>query len=388
MAFSIANRREPLYGKSLLRESIICVILQEVVLECKKTRNLTERKIMKYVLGARDLASANILNPLIPLLLQSGHKLYICAEGKALQRFDDAGIVIDFRGTVNDKTHPFEFDADGLLEREKPDKVIVGLGSPIYTERLLALAANRKGIPVVMLEDFWGSTLVRANDAKPDLLLVVDEYARELGQIAFPNARMEIIGDAAAVLPPFTNVPAFSRIRQKFDVIVVFFGGGPDDSEEMTRLLIASLEKTTDKWCLIPRFHPKVVDLPSPDGCTYGQVWGDLLSPIADRVEKPDVRSSEVVVLHSDIIVSNFSKLLGTAAMAGKVALSLRTPAGVAIMKKETGYDSVPHVKMGCVQEVTAPVDFMSFSSVHPARIAKKIRPYDPEIALEAIEKL
>lgn len=342
----------------------------------------------RFVVAARDMASANILKPLIPLLVQNGHSVFTCAEGKALQWFDEAGIAIDFRGTINNSMEPFVFDADALLEREKPHKVIIGLGAPNYIEPLLALAANRKGIPVVMLEDFWGSTFVRARTAKPNLLLVVDEYAQQLAHDSFAGTRVEIVGDAAAVLPPFHNESAFSQLRREFDLLVVFFGSGFDDTPEMLELLISSLQKTGTNWCVIPRFHPKAIKVPSPQGSTYGEMWEGLLAPIADKVRRPEVKSSEVVVLHSDICVSNFSKLLGTAAMAGKVALSLKTPAGVAVMRRETGYDDVPHVKMGCVHEVSAPTDLMLFNPIHPAHIANKIRPYNPEIALQAILNL
>ena len=344
----------------------------------------------KLGIAAKDMAAANGLIPVIRNLPKHITP-FVCAEGLALRKFDEAGIRVDVRGTVNFQQEPFDFPAGKLITDNALDGVLIGLGHPNNIERSLALAAQEAGKPVAFFEDFWGSAPMRCPGVFPNVAFVTDEYAKALAKRMYPQARVLVVGDSAAVVPTL-ELSAVLEELQSYGEAITYFGGGPEATTAELRHLIACLERTSGNWCFVPRFHPKVRELPATLGKnrrTYGDVWKEMLRPLGKRVIWTDEPSSEKVILASDVVVSSFSKLLTTAALAGKTVLCVWTPETLASLASQSILKEPPHSKLAVAHLLPArPVDLSGYLPILPRIAHACFKPLEPRLVVKALQAM
>lgn len=141
----------------------------------------------RLLIAAHDPGGATALLPVIRTLAAQGLvSLRIIGDGAAASLFARAGIEFEpVRGC--DGTGELFMVARRLLERERPDLVLVGSSEAYAIERALTEAAARAGVPSVCLLDYWSQYAERFSGEEPserwrylpDLVFVMDETARD-----------------------------------------------------------------------------------------------------------------------------------------------------------------------------------------------------------------
>ena len=166
----------------------------------------------------------------------------------------------------------------------------------------------------------------------------------------------------------------------------MFVGASPEPTTAELELLIECLKKTTDGWCLIPAFHPKHAKA-EKDGVSYQKIWLDMLSVFGDRIVfVPSAKNADELAVLCDATFAAHSLCLISAVAGGKQAASLWTPASEASLSRQVGLLTFPLVSMGLPQIREA-------TSLHalprvPEGLCTQLRPFDPNVAIEAIRNL
>lgn len=337
---------------------------------------------------AKDLGAAGVVAPLVKLLKEK-HEVSIVLEGLASGVFREHGLMeLLFQGSVDFKKVPFTLNEHGILSAANPDLVVTGLSSPINLEDYIARAANFRKIPLVCVEDIWGSSV--RTSATPQHLLVYDHFAAREARKRFPEATITIVGNSG--VNPLQgwnrNVRLkVEELRQKFGRVVVYVGGGLRTTKEL-ELLVACITLTDNFGGLIAKFHPKYKNTNGPDGRPLYEVWSEILEPLRakGRVIEMSEKTDEIVV-EADITTASFSTLLTTALAAGKTAIVLDTPEGREDLEKQTGLTEYPHVALGLAPAVDAQRSLDAFGPPDRAFVKRTLAPYDPKKAADAIEQ-
>ena len=343
------------------------------------------------LLVSKDMGGANVGIPLAQEAIKAGYKIAVIAEGLAAGKYEDAGFRLYFKGTTDFSEESFSLDAMGVVERLKPAVVVTTLSVPINLEQSFGFAANNFRIPLVFLEDFWGVHL--RSQAKPDLVLSIDQVGADLVYRKYGSlTRTKIVGNYTVNRIRELKIPeetreVVKRLRNMFDKVFVFAAGGAHVSEQI-QLLKKCLRQTSD-GVLIPRFHPKSVNLTAPSGKTFGEEWRELLKEFGDRVAYLESQATEPLVALADVTFSDFSTLLTTALVFKHQAVSIATPMVRQTMMNEVGFTTHPLVGVGLVKEVGEPRDLSEFvKEPDLLSIHEYLCPYDPREALRAIEAL
>ena len=355
--------------------------------------------------SAKDNGCSSVTEEVAVLAREDGHQVFTALEGLAMVRYENLGFPIgtppNWRGMMNfnsptddDKKLP-PFDAAAFLNKTQPDIIVTGLGSPINIQRQIAEEATRRGIPLVVCEDFWSKIPghLDAAKVKPALILTVDDYSIALNRKAFPGVGQRVVGNPGAKeVPVPSEVEAqVKKIRDEgFDTIYVFAGGGASATNELA-LLLQCLEKTPGNYCIVPRFHPKVMTWKVPgENRTYGELWTEYLKPFAERVRYVEAKSTDPVAVSesADVLVSGFSTLMTTAAYHGKRVICLKTEETMASLKAHgEHYTEIPQVALGLASVVDEPTD-LSLLGKPSADALRKLIPYDANLAWEHIQTL
>lgn len=319
--------------------------------------------------------------PLAQYVRDQGHEVVVVAEGLAAGRFEQAGFNL-YKGTVDFKEEPFLLAVKTVLKKINPQVVVVTASEPSNLDKSFALSANILKIPLVLVEDLWTSGR-KIRPAEPQLILTLDKYAKSLVCKFFPNihdSAVHIVGNYAVnpnKLSAISNETdnKIKDIRKYFDKILVLAPGCPY-IDDLLKLLIRSLEKTSGEWCLIPRFHPKHIGRCFSEEKTYGDKWKEALTPLGERVIDIEDDLAEGIVARADITLSDFSSLMTTAVCAGKVAVSLQTEEVMKYLKKEQNLYEVPLVALGCAQAISEPTNLSLLKRPNSAAL-EQLKPYD-----------
>ncbi len=334
----------------------------------------------------KDIGGGKMAIPLAEQFRNHGLNITTITEGLAAERFQRAGFYPYFQGTVDFHATNFSINAKKMLEDINPAVVIATEGSPANMERSFACVANRLKIPVVFLEDFWGG-YCRLNPARPDLILVIDEYAARLVTKKFSRTLTSVVGNHA-VMKEGVNCPEaenfITNLRKKFDKIFLFIGQG-EFTASIIILLIQCLSQTPSNWCLIPKFHPKVAGTKISDGRTLSDLWMNMLGPIRDKLVNTTLSLPEIAP-HADIALTGYSSASTTVAYNGKIVVALQTPEVMKSLKSKTGLDAIPLVSLGCATAITKPTSLSNISRPSDKSL-KKLIPYNPEKAYDEICK-
>lgn len=334
------------------------------------------------------MGGANIAASLAEEFIRGGHSVTIIGEGLASAIFQKRGLSLYFKGSVNFLEEPFTLDTMAVIKKINPDILICTNGNPINLEEQFGLAANTCGIPLVSLEDFWGS-FVRSK-ARPDVILTVDEYSKSLALKDHPNARIAVVGNPGVIGKDelsSINTHLLDHLKgNSAKKIFTYIGGDYTTTIEQLDLLIKCLEITSISWLLAVRFHPKWVKFVEASGRSYGEIWNEALSPVKEKIIVCDDLSTLEVVVNSDLVLSSYSTLLTTAVISGKPVITLFTPSVKKSLKKESVVDKVPLVTLGYAYEVKEPCDLKEFQP--SKKSLDGLRPYDPNVAYSAIINL
>lgn len=315
-------------------------------------------------------------------MLEDGWVVKIVAEGLSLKTWGDLGFG-DILASNQEEIAPQLF-----LNEMHPDLVILGESSPTNQEKLYGLASNRAGIPVVFLEDFWNG-FTRLNPVVPDGILAADDLAARIAREKYPNANVVVVGHSTnyeADVPQELKL-AMDELRDRHGGPVVVYGGQIAVTD--LDLLVACMQVTPG--CIIPCFHPKLVDaLHEETGRPKMHFWKRSLEPLGDRVimkeAVPGLASATLpqLVAAADITASGYSSVLMMAAANNKLAVSLWNEEVKKNLLLESGLDRVPHVDLGLAVQVEDPINLCELAkSQHSGR---SIPPYDADAAYEGIK--
>ncbi|MDQ5950276.1 MAG: hypothetical protein QG585_218, partial [Patescibacteria group bacterium] len=340
---------------------------------------------MKILFVTKDLGAANAAIPVALLAREQGLNLHVLAEGKSIQSWKSAGFVLGFasEGQEFPDGRTFPMIAKDFFIDDKPDVAVVTQSSPCYLEQKMALQANDAGVPVAFIEDFWAGH--RRTTAKPDLVLTLDEAGADLARASYADGcEVVIAGNPSVkeVIPSSATLDEMGILRQGYDRVFLFVGASPEPTTAELELLIECLKQTKDNWCLVPAFHPKHAQA-MKDGVLCQDIWQGMLAIFGDRIVSiPSAKNSDELAVLCDATFAAHSLTLISAVVGGRQAASLWTPASEASLSRQVGLLTFPLVSMGLPQ-IREVVSLDSVPMV-PASLSAKLRPFDPNVALEA----
>lgn len=316
----------------------------------------------RVLIVTKDAGGFNVAKPVYDALVAAGNDVRVIAEGVAAERWADAGVELVFRGTKNFKEQPFSCNVIARLKEILPDVVVVTMGAPINLEDAFATAANTLGIPLVIIEDIWAS--FTRTTAKPDIVFTLDEFGRKLltEDERTKNARILVSGNPAVqhLAIPDDLRERMEELRFRYGRLVLFCGEG-DGTADLLRVALGTLQKSTEDFVLIPRFHPKYVDNPS-----YRIQWNALLDVFSSSrymtesrvLRLDDVKNTDALAALCDVNMSGVSTTLIHAARNGRLAVAITTDYCQSLYQPHVNgkYQRFPGIDMGYAMELTEPV--------------------------------
>ncbi len=323
----------------------------------------------------RDIAAGNVVAPALRVLHERGHKTLLLAE--------EGGKAKDFM------TMPFTVvkDCSALIEAVRsfrPDVIISGLSSPRALEGDLDEHAILSGISLVHIEDYWGCHTRSPYPA--DIYVTVDAAAGRLLHRARPGVPVAIAGFAGVV--PTTPNPELARkmdaLRRRTGAKVLVYPDGGPECEQALPMLVQSMLATRRPVLLVPKPHPKSSALAHPEGGTWGEWCERSLEPLRNAGKVADfAEPTNEVADCADGVAGSYGSIIMRPAIAGKLALTLWTPAVWSLLKEETGLDCTPLMlnKTFPVLRKAQPLDDFLLGP-HPTL---NLKPYDARIAADAV---
>jgi hypothetical protein len=289
-----------------------------------------------------DVGGFHVIHPLAMALRAAGHNVCVCAEGKSVNYWQDAGL------------QPLWLSAPDIRSKDV-QLVITGIGSPRpIAENELGLQANERRIPYVAVEDYWAKCLNLT--AKPDLIVTLDSIARNIlrQDDRYAQTRMLLAGHPHAHYQPKPEVVAWAeKLRaENKKAPLIFFAGGLEETEPSLMLMLTSLRGSD--YRLVTRMHPRFQEFDGKaeriEMLLKGFAIGARL-PRDWRVLKPEGASGDDLAAVCDITVSPAGTALLVAAMKGKVAVNVDTPACAAALHRA----GVPYSRYpGCEVNIAA----------------------------------
>lgn len=354
----------------------------------------------KLLFVSKDMGAAEMGIPLAEAAKAEGYEVVMVVEGLAAARYESKGFSPFFKGTVDFRDIPFTLDGEALVKSVNPAVIIITMSSPINLEDQIGAAANTLGKPLVAVNDFWGG-LTRAKKAKADLMLAIDEVDANAARTYFKHQfDIAVVGNHAVrkarALSPSKEIQEKMRnIRGRYRRVILFSGGGVDFTGPEIELLVSCLQLTPGSWVVIKRYHGKHMNRIAPDGRTYHKVWDEQFAPLGNHTIEVQTDEGDAVAALADCTISGFSTMMTTAVASYKRAISLVTPESTASLKKQTTLNRYALSVASLVPEVTTAQNLMPFieeirgTEEHHYRSAIDafLKPYDPSLALEEIEK-
>jgi len=327
------------------------------------------------------MGSANVIGPIAQELRSRGFKVVLFAEedGKGINKFRQAGIDFSplFAGSsLEDMAHTYN-----------PQVVITGLSSPRHLESDLDKEAQKRGIPVVNVEDYWG---VHARCVvPPDLVITIDKTSAVLVHQAYPKARLCIAGLAGIlpVIPRPEVMEKFDQLRRNSGAKIIVFTDGDIMCETGLYLLCECIRLTKTPVRLVPNFHPNYINAPMPGYAgTWGKRWEEVLQPLRDIGGVCDiVCTGDEAAMLADATVSSFSTLLFRAAHTGKHAVTVWTAEAAEHMGRVTNLKEAPLMMKGGFPVIREPVPLDDILASTPPRL--NISSFDAVAAAAAVQK-
>ncbi|MDQ7815033.1 MAG: hypothetical protein RDU25_04500 [Patescibacteria group bacterium] len=319
----------------------------------------------KIVFVTKDKGGYEVSFPLAEELKRRGNEISIMAEGVSVAQWGAAGYTVDFVGSFDFQREPYAVDVKAELTRLGAELVISTMGSPINLEAKCGQAANELGIPLVIMEDVWGTS--RRMPCSADMAFTLDSYGENLMRELPRFQKTEIIIMGNAALNSF-QVPSVMKahmelLRAKFGTVVMFAGEG-DGTTELLALTLLSLDASGQPYAFIPRFHPKYLDIPQNRALWEGVVAEFFMKTTRGIVYTGFDAStdSRALAAMADVTVSGSSTALLYAAKHGRAAVSISTALTRRLLGEQVAYDKYPGIKLGIAVELNMPCDLIALA--------------------------
>ena len=336
---------------------------------------------MATILFVTKDPASRIAIPVVARLTALGHATPIIAEGLSSDFWKKEGVPLYFEGSRIPHKEERQLDVVQVLDDLTPDAIVVCESRPANLEERFAQIGNRKGIPVIFLEDFWAG--FERLDARPDLICTIDSYACALVQERREDVRIRDVGnpfisESAPGEVPSDLLRVVNEWKEENGLAVVYIGG--ETSSDLA-LCLESLRKT--KGFLIPRLHPKHSITTLQNGITRGEMHRSLIAESGIKTLWLDSYQTEEVMQAGDIVCSGLSLSLITAATLRKKTVVLWTPEVQSLLARVVGLSASPFVELGIAVEIRGPTNFASipFSNVSNSMF----KPYRPEQVVNEI---
>lgn len=305
------------------------------------------------VFVTKDIGGFRVVRPIADTLKEQGRKIIVIAEGKSLPLWQEA----DYSPIVIGEATSVE-EAIIVLQNEGPEAVFATLGSPINLEDKFSQAANQLKIPLVWFPDVWGAET--RSRAVPDVLLAFDDVERTIVATnpRFTRTHIEVVGhplaDEMSEHPSESAIRVIGELKKSGKTVILIAGQGEYTTDMIEFVQKSVMYHSIGAFVVIPRFHPKHKD-EKPEWVTK---WNERLAqlPEGSVVEVDKAVKTDDLARLADITVSSFSTTLIYAALAGKIPISVATPAARTAMMKSTGFDHYPPARIGATIEMISPM--------------------------------
>ncbi|MDO8667868.1 MAG: hypothetical protein Q7K35_02085 [bacterium] len=329
---------------------------------------------------------------LVPIAIEAknrGHEVCVAAEGAGVFLWFQAGLKPFFIGAPSSDIIAPVFDAGAFLKNVRPDAILMEFPFSVNIAKDVGLEANKRGIPVILIEDYWAVSK-RLCGIRLDLILTIDEYAKKIAEeTTLWRIPVKVIGNHAVsdikkYSTPDKVLEILSEARRRFDELFVYIGGNVAEAD--LKLLVSSLLLTPGNWGLIPCYHPNYKDrIEDVSGKKCFEIWDELLDPIHNRIVRCDSGTSDDLAILADACFSAFGSSVSTAIRSGKPAVILSTPESDAALKK-VNLEEVPWLALGAVGIIKTPQNIRPFLTPASEEVRNKFIPLNPKKAADYIE--
>jgi hypothetical protein len=292
-------------------------------------------KKLNVLIVTKDLMPFRMAHPIAEELRRLGHIVLISASGSSLPAWN----AIDF---------PFGMiegdDPNVIIDKANPDIVVVGLSSPIDTEDFIAKIANERNIPVVALSDTWGASSRMVNGT-PNTMITMDDIDQGIASMRFPDARVVSVGDwtTSQLLVSPQDIWGAGHKRTMF-----IAGQNPATIGDFVTESLRMIHGLEAGWIIAFRPHPKYLRAPEIIEANL------LLTKSGVALLDNTSATGDELAATADVTVSGFSGVLRTAALHGKMAVSVDTDPCLVQMLKSTKLRTYPLVDIGACSKSSA----------------------------------
>ncbi|MBI4160648.1 MAG: CDP-glycerol glycerophosphotransferase family protein [Candidatus Yanofskybacteria bacterium] len=297
----------------------------------------------------KDPGGTNGVLPVAKKLTEMGHTSIIIPNGKALELLPNMGIEF--------------FTLDKALEvAPLPDVVVTSMCSEGGVGRNLVPLMRLARIPVVALQDYWGTRLVDSwqNAAyRPDYICVNDEICAELVMKAWTDFRttgIKITGFPMLDKYAAKNgdkTEARKKVAEKLGLdkdwpIIALPVGIFHGASGTLREVGQALRQTGRLTYFVPRYHPRMAEN-APEEVN---LWIKALGSCNRNglvIDSSACKTPEILEA-ADLVISEYSTSLLEASVLGKPTISIfYMPAAQELFHKEFGdlMDEPPFVTLG-----------------------------------------
>jgi hypothetical protein len=310
---------------------------------------------MYYLAYCADPGDADVVLPVVSLLLKNGKKVVLIAKNVAAQRAEERKI--DFEVHCEART---VIEKHGL-----PKLFLTGMCSQDKVARDLIVNLNRAGITSVALQDFWGSRLTekwKPSQYHPTYICVNDEVGKEIVKKAWPDFDEEKVKIFSyPSLDKFKNFQVDNEsIRKKLGLMndwpIVLFAGQIVETGKVFFELISALNEIGRPVYLLPRQHPRWDNDAPLDDKKY---WDKAISIFqsGEIVDSSGFKEIDSLVVVSTVTISMFSTVLVNASVLRKQNISLLYPdSGMKkfLAGRSECMNEFPLVDLGCTKKATS----------------------------------
>lgn len=315
-------------------------------------------KPKKVLFVTRDRKPGMIATRIARILQAQSVEIRVIADGLSVAEWKGAGFdhCMVAEGPLDIK-EPWDINPKDVFYNTKPDVVVCGLSSPMRSEAWFAAGAKNKkcsgGVPLVVLDDNWGSTF-RCNHPA-DLVLTIDELGKQLVSqnpaYAHHDYKVEIIGDLSATAAtepiPQATIDAFNAAKGDADYAFILASQKWPESDDIIEVACKSCEMSLDagaKLVVIPRFHPgaKPEDKERWSDTVdfilngeYGEKYVGAVKSIPDTADTK--HNTDHLAMLADGVFAATGSALRAAAYAGRVPFCVWTPRLGEKLKAESG---------------------------------------------------
>ncbi len=323
----------------------------------------------KCLVVTKDIGGFQAVRPVADLLKQRGHSVSVVAEGLSLAKWEEAGYGVcggaPMEGALDTKTLiRSDLDPETIIRRIAPDFVLASAGSPIGLELTVCSVAKSLHVPVVVVNDIWGSDQ-RLKGVMPNVVCTLDQEDTRLAAGYYGPGKVNIVETGSPTFDTFVGqaVPsnhALRNVTSNFQKVVYVLGQDASTTAYLKGVFEAVAGESNT--LVIVGFHPKF--LPMPEFCMqWLQIVKAAKVPV---IWTTNIVTSRQYMWYSDIVVSCYSTGLVEAALMGKLAVSWVSDVGRQKMAAALGgLTQFPLVAYGGACQVSNVEEFNRISTAN-----------------------